>query len=146
MWKLFSEITIYGDPVATARARFDTARKIAYKPTKTRLAMNRRILVMKQKKREYGLSMIKDCAVRVEIDFYHKRPKRLQRKKDPENRIPKITKPDLDNLAKLILDCATQSGIWSDDNLITQLELRDWFCPKNENPKTVMTIFTQEEK
>jgi len=30
----------------------------------------------------------------------------------------KITKPDTDNMLKLVKDCATKCGYWSDDNLV----------------------------
>jgi len=68
------------------------------------------------------------------------------RKKDPSEPIPKTTKPDVDNLAKLILDSATQSGLWADDNLITQLEIRDWFVEKTTEPKSVMIVKTLDRE
>jgi Holliday junction resolvase RusA-like endonuclease len=146
MWKLFCNIEIHGDPVATQRARFDTRRKIAYKPTKTRQAMNRRTSLMKRHVSQNRLSKIVDQPIRVELDFYHSRPKRLMRKKDPSEPIPKITKPDVDNLAKLILDSATQAELWNDDNLITQLEIRDWYVAKTNEPKSVMLVYTFDEE
>jgi Holliday junction resolvase RusA-like endonuclease len=146
MWKLFCKIEIHGDPVATQRARFDTRRKIAYKPTKTRQAMNRRITVMKRHISQNRLSEIIDQPIRVELDFYHSRPKRLLRKKDPNDPIPKTTKPDVDNLAKLILDSATQAKLWNDDNLITQLEIRDWYVAKTNEPKSVMLVYTYDKE
>ena len=146
MWKLFCKIEINGDPVATQRARFDTRRKIAYKPTKTRQAMNRRITLMKRHVSQNRLSEIIDQPIRVELDFYHSRPKRLMRKKDPNDPIPKTTKPDVDNLAKLILDSATQAKLWNDDNLITQLEIRDWYVAKTNEPKSVMLVYTFDEE
>ncbi len=146
MWKLFCKIEIHGDPVATQRARFDSRRKIAYKPTKTRQAMERRITVIKRHTSQNRLSEIINQPIRVELDFYHSRPKRLMRKKDPKDPIPKITKPDVDNLVKLILDSATQAKLWSDDNLIAQLEVRDWYVAKTNDPKSVMFVYTFDEE
>jgi len=34
---------------------------------------------------------------------------------------PKTTRPDLDNLTKLFLDCCTELGYWNDDATITSL-------------------------
>jgi Holliday junction resolvase RusA-like endonuclease len=53
--------------------------------------------------------------VRVDMAFYFKRPKRLLRKKDIDMAIPHTSKPDLDNLAKAVLDAMTQLGWWHDD-------------------------------
>ncbi len=33
----------------------------------------------------------------------------------------KTTRPDLDNLQKLLQDCMTQSGFWGDDNQVTSM-------------------------
>lgn len=38
--------------------------------------------------------------------------------------IPKVTRPDVDNLAKSVLDCMTEAGWLKDDNLIVELILR----------------------
>ena len=142
MWKTFCTITIHGDPVATGRARFDARRKIAYKPSKTRHAMARRIMLIKQHISQNRLLTIDNQPIRVELQFYHSRPKRLMRKKDSDNPILKTTKPDVDNLAKLMLDSATESSLWSDDNLICQLEIQDWYCAKTNEPKSVMIVKT----
>jgi len=146
MWKTFCTIVIYGDPIATERTRFDASRKIAYKPSKTRQAMTRRIALIQQYISQNGLAMIENEPIRVELDFYHSRPQRLMRKNDPLEPIPKTTKPDVDNLAKLILDSATQGGLWSDDNLISQLEIRDWYVAKTDQPKTVIIVKTLDKE
>ena len=36
----------------------------------------------------------------------------------------KATRPDLDNLAKLVLDAATKAGYWKDDAQVADLQLR----------------------
>lgn len=36
---------------------------------------------------------------------------------------PKTTKPDVDNLAKLILDAMTKSRYWNDDNQVAELSI-----------------------
>ena len=42
---------------------------------------------------------------------------------------PKITKPDLDNLAKLALDAATKAGYWHDDAQIVMFTTSKWTGP-----------------
>ena len=39
----------------------------------------------------------------------------------------KITKPDCDNLVKLILDCCTSLGFWKDDALISSLIVQKFY-------------------
>ena len=39
----------------------------------------------------------------------------------------KTTKPDLDNLMKLFLDCCTTVGFWSDDNLVASLVVEKFY-------------------
>jgi len=123
MFKHHTQIVIMGKPQPTERVRFD-GRK-AYKPSKTREAMNRRIWAIRRHIATEKLETISDQPISVEIDFFHTRPKTMLRKKDPTNPIPKTTKPDVDNLAKLVLDCCTQATLWADDDLISRLVIRD---------------------
>lgn len=145
MWKLFFTVEIQGDPIATGRVRF-TKQGGAYKPTKTRLAMNRRITLIQKQMRLDGISTT-DCPVRVQLEFFHKRPKRLQTKKYDQSRVfLKTTKPDVDNLAKMMLDSATQAHLWGDDNQICMLNIQDYYASSdNPNPRTVMTVMIPKE-
>jgi Holliday junction resolvase RusA-like endonuclease len=141
MWKLFFTVEIQGDPVATARVRF-SKQGVAYKPSKTRLAMNRRITLIQKQMRLDGIST-SNLPIRVTIQFIHKRPKRLLAKKYDQSKLfLKTTKPDVDNLVKMMLDSATQALLWADDNQICQLEVGDFYaCENNPNPRTIMTVY-----
>jgi Holliday junction resolvase RusA-like endonuclease len=139
MWKNYFIIEIFGEPVPTARARFNG--KTAYTPQKTKLAMTRRVILMKNAIGHQSLSTLNE-PIRVELEFHHSRPKRLLAKKYKDSVIPKTTKPDVDNLAKLMLDCATKSKLWSDDNLICELEVKDYYCSRQSNAKSVMIVKT----
>lgn len=57
-------------------------------------------------------------AVSVSICYFFERPKSVKK-----NAIYKITRPDLDNLAKALLDVMTKLGFWVDDSLIARLHL-----------------------
>ena len=76
---------------------------------------------------------------RVKIEFYLKRPKRLMRKKDPEERIPHISKPDIDNLVKQILDSG-EGFLWVNDKTIYQLDLSKWYHEKTGKPRISIEI------
>ena len=40
---------------------------------------------------------------------------------------PKVTRPDLDNLAKLAIDAMTVSGFWKDDSQVARLITQKWY-------------------
>lgn len=46
--------------------------------------------------------------------------------------VPKVTKPDLDNMAKNVLDAMTKLGYWDDDALICNLNLRKYYAPQGK--------------
>ena len=100
MWVLHSQGTFHSDPVALGRPRM--SRFGAYTPKKSR---------------DYQQSMLDalgpvdtplDGPVKLSITFCHKRPQRLNRKSETVARIPKTTKPDIDNLVKMVMDVLTK--------------------------------------
>lgn len=55
---------------------------------------------------------------------------KFETKTKKQQRTPKTTKPDLDNLSKALLDVMTDLGFWKDDALISSLILRKgWVAP-----------------
>ena len=67
-----------------------------------------------------------DGGVTVHIDFMYHNP-------DLDTSYTrKATKPDLDNMAKLLLDVMTECGYWHDDGQVSQLLLTKYWC-HNEN-------------
>jgi Holliday junction resolvase RusA-like endonuclease len=89
--------------------------------------------------------MIIEGPIRVQIIFVSKRPQRLSSKKFSDSRIWKPTKPDLDNMIKMILDILTKWGIWIDDNQVVSIQAEDYYCGKHEEPHTVFQLYTPEE-
>ena len=51
----------------------------------------------------------------VEISFYYKTAKRLRG-------LPRLSRPDVDNMAKTVLDVMTKLGYWNDDSQVIQLK------------------------
>lgn len=148
MFKHHTQILIMGKPQPTQRVRFD-GRK-AYKPSKTREAMNRRIWAIRRHIATEKLETIANQPISVEIDFFHTRPKTMRKKTDPSIPLPKYNRPDVDNLAKLILDCCTQAHLWADDDLISRLVVRDWWAGLDEKreslpAKTVIIVSTYDK-
>lgn len=75
-------------------------------------------------------------AVRVEVDFYLSRPKTVS----PEKRPLPIVPPDIDKLARALLDGIGQSQvIWQDDSQVVELIARKHYADDCE-PGAKVTI------
>ena len=109
---MFCELAI--DPVAKGRPRFTRTGR-AYTPAKTKAHEShlKRLLI-----EAYGLGEPMAGPVAVTILFGLKRPKGVSAKKRP---YPAV-KPDLDNLAKAVLDALNEVVI-ADDNQVVKLTL-----------------------
>jgi Holliday junction resolvase RusA-like endonuclease len=62
-------------------------------------------------------------AIAVEIDFFFQNPSNTP-KRDKDKTFAKVTRPDVDNMAKGLLDCLTEVGLIQDDGLIFHLRVR----------------------
>lgn len=136
MWNLVYQGTIQGNPVSMGRPR--KGRFGMYTAPKSAKYMKDKVLELKME-----LDGQKPLAgpVKVVLTFVHKRPQRLQKKSSPEGRIPKVTKPDLDNLTKMVMDILTQASIWNDDNQVVKLVCEDYYSNKEEEPHTQIAIY-----
>lgn len=80
-----------------------------------------------------------DGPVRVEIEFVMPRPKAMIWKSRPMPSVHHDNKPDVDNLAKAVLD--SLGGIaWRDDSQICMLLLRKRIASGDEQPHTKVEI------
>lgn len=130
-----------GDPKAQGRPRFARYRTkagkqgiLAYDPQDS--------ANFKQKvaffAREGGVGLY-TRPVSLTVKFYARRPKRLMRKKDDSGAIACISRPDLDNYLKAILDGL--NGIaWVDDAVVYHAEVSKWYHEKGGNQRTEITI------
>ena len=125
---------IPGNPVPLPRQRFTKAGR-SYKPSKyLKVAQYHRVML-----RCAHLGPPVEGPVRVIVDFFHARPQRLKRKKDPAHAVRKPTRPDIDNLVKHVFDCMNDI-VFFDDAQVVHLTASDNYCAKGEQPYTTITI------
>ena len=78
--------------------------------------------------------------ISLSAQFIFPRPKRLNRRGDPDWRIPMAAKPDIDNLLKALLDGLT-GVLWADDRQVYQLtDLSSWYASRAESPRTIVMV------
>jgi len=139
MFNFYCKIEIFGDPVP--KSLVQGVNKIANSP-KTQIAMNRRIMAIKNYMCQNNLKPIpKDKAIKIEIIYFHEPPKSLK----TSEMVYKITKPDIDNLTKLMLDCCTQANLWHDDSQVVYTILQDVYSTLDKKPKTVIIVSVGSE-
>lgn len=100
---------------------------------------NAATLMIKSEMNRLGHTMM-EGALGVCITFYylHTKDSDRQSKKDNDPIVAKITRPDLDNLAKSVLDCLVDSGAIKDDGLIHILTLKKYYAYEE---KVVVDIY-----
>jgi len=69
-----------------------------------------------------------EWALRVHLTFHHSWTCRHSARTQRAGRQWKATRPDLDNLAKQVLDVLESAGFYDDDGQIADLHLRDFYA------------------
>lgn len=124
------DVTIPGQPVGKGRPKFVRATGRAYTPKGTAEWERSAAYLFRS---EYDGAPV-DGALSVTIIAVMQRPKRLMRKKDPEDRIPCLTKPDIDNVVKSALDALVMGGVIRDDKTVWKVSSEKLFTSKTEGP------------
>ena len=133
---IFQSFTIPGKPMGQPRARFarmgqfvrtyDPKEATSYKATIIQLA------------RAAGVRQMIG-PVRIAIDAYLPRPKRLCRKIDPSGAIPAECKPDWDNIGKIV--CDALNGIaYADDSQVWSGIVQKWYHAKDGMPRVEISM------
>lgn len=132
------QIIIDGHPVAMPRPRFTKTGRTYYpkgvQDTKARITQTIKDCIVAQ---GWQTSQ-KRVPISVTMQFVHPRINRLR----TDQRTYKTTRPDIDNIAKMYLDCCTKAEVWHDDSQVCILKLSDHFAGIYEEAHT--TIIIQE--
>ena len=134
--------TVPGVPVAQPRHRVGP--RGAYIPKDHPIHAYRQavLLVWQSLGDVYGAPM--PGAVSVGLVFWFPRPQAMVWRTKPQIAVVKTTKPDLDNLAKGVLD-SLQNHAFGDDSRVCELRLSKWIVRDGALPRTEISI-TDEEK
>ena len=119
---------VYGDPVPQPRARITTRGRFAHAYTPKKHPIHAyRALVAKEWKTPW-VALPRDPfsgPVTVSLVFYLERPaSHLKKDGSPKASAPLYPRPDVDNLAKAVLDALTDAGAWADDSQVVSLGVR----------------------
>jgi len=128
MW----QFQVTGEPVPKARARVYRGRAVTPARTKN---YERSVAV---EALAAGVPRFdKQEPLCVHICAVWSRPQRLQRLKEPDDRIPKATRPDGDNVAKAVLDGLQRHF---DDGQVVRLTVEKFYASRHEEPSISCTI------
>ncbi len=142
--KSFSFV-VPGIPVAQPRQRL-TVRTVSgrplainYTPAKSPVNQFKALCRMAAAKAYRGAPLT--TAVAIEVTFVFPRPKSV-RKKDGSARLPHVSRPDLDNVLKSLLDAL--SGVtFLDDSQVHVARVEKWKAAATEQPHTLVRISSE---
>ena len=80
-------------------------------------------------------------ALQLNLLFFMPIPKSISKKKREQLKYV-IKKPDVDNLAKAVMDAMNNAGIWEDDSQISRLDVLKVY---GEEPKCIITVIELED-
>lgn len=126
---------VEGVPVAKGRPRFSSVGKFVktYTPKKT-LDYERKVFNVAVQHRESTPYL---GPIQMSLLFLFPRPKRLANKVDPG---PHMTKPDIDNLCKSVIDAIVNAQIIKDDTQISHLTAAKGYVEFNLTPRVVVDM------
>lgn len=128
------KLVLYVEPVAKARPRLGVAKsgkKYAYTDRRTAHTEN----LIRDKVMKLGQYFAASIPLRLEATFYRERPKSL-----PKGvRLP-VSKPDWDNLGKLLTD-ALEKFIYANDSQITSACIQKRYG----SPPRIELLITEDE-
>ena len=126
------EFTVPALPVAQPRARATAARGFARVYTPSTAPVNSFKASVRLAVAERWTGGQTSSPVSLSLTFLMPRPKRLIWKRRPMPRTPHFGKPDIDNLAKAVLDALGR--FWHDDSQVFELFARKMYAAGDELP------------
>lgn len=131
-------ITVFHEPIGQPRHRISTRGGFAkmYLPSRHEVHGFKRAI----KAEWMQLKMLpSQRAVAVTIQAFFHRPKAKTWKRRPNPRYPHSSKPDIDNVAKAVMDALNKLA-WIDDAQVARLEVSKTVCSGDDVPHVVITV------
>jgi Holliday junction resolvase RusA-like endonuclease len=130
-------LVIPGEPCAQGRPRFSAASGFvrAYDPAKSRSwkgAAQVHFLAATTTRPAFP-----DECLRVEVDAYFRRPK--MPKARGTARLPRPSRPDADNVGKIVCDAAN-GVLFTDDAQVVELVVRKWYAAEGDAPRVEVLV------
>jgi crossover junction endodeoxyribonuclease RusA len=86
-----------------------------------------------------NLQPFADGPVLLDVWFFLPRPKKFLTKKYASVDVPLITTPDVDKLARVVVDALTRV-VYPDDSRVIDLYVHKRYCAAGELPRAVITV------
>ena len=132
-------ITIPGDPVGKGRPRMTCSGRM-YTPAKTKAWERRAATMMAYQAVGVWTPPNRYTPIKVSVWAIARRPKAFSRKKDPKGRVRRLAKPDIDNVAKAVLDAAQKAKVFVDDAQVCELTAYSMYGAIGEEPCVEVTM------
>lgn len=145
-WRTLAEFFVSGEPLGQPRPRarimkIGAGRAAKFIPQIYNPAdadpWKRRVLSVAEK---HAPPAPLDGPVRVDEIFYLPRPQRLYRRRDPDGPVVCTSRPDRDNLDKLILDALKTAGYFRDDAQVCDGYPRKLYHAKTGKPGAAVRV------
>jgi Holliday junction resolvase RusA-like endonuclease len=134
MKKVVYHVFVKGMPKAQPRPRMTPTGHVYNPPTATDWKNT-----VKQSFLQYRLKPL-DVPVHLSVSFFLPRPQRL--KNDIRGAIPHVSKPDVDNLLKAVMDAMTEGKVWTDDALVFATDASKWYAQDKTGAQIIVeTVF-----
>lgn len=125
-WETVAELKVSGEPIAQPRPR-------AFVGTNGKAAVYDKGKASPWRDRVHVAASIGEVPkgltgpIRLGLLFELPRPKRLRKGTSPCGLVPHTNVPDIDNLAKAVMDALSVYGVWKDDRQVHALFASKWY-------------------
>lgn len=83
--------------------------------------------------------------IALDVELYMPFPKRLAKRALAGEMIAHVSKPDVDNAIKAVMDVLTQLFVWVDDNQVCDLHVTKRYATRECAPGALITLYSMED-